>query len=341
MSKAEDYLQNRYKMIVDEKHILSAKIQKFQLELDELEMNIEHIKNSQNVVNEIFSPRSKTADYRNEEINKFESKKEEISSKIDQFTDELRLYEDEFIEIEEALASLETKDIGLSKIIEEYGMKVLEQQEKERLRIAGDLHDTTVQVLTNIVHKTELCERLIGLDTIRVKLELEIIGKTIRETINDMRNIIYNLRPIPYEDITFELAIQRTIEQIKKFTNIKFDLQISGEVQQVEHIVTLTLVRIIQECCNNSIKHSKADYINIEIAFDDGFIELKVSDNGVGFNSDILYNKSEYCHNFGLSIMKERIYLLSGQIDINSEVNKGTTIHVRVPVIKRGKISGY
>ena len=85
-------------------------------------------------------------------------------------------------------------DGGLNEDVN--GLKLLETQEIERKRIARELHDSTVQNLTNLVHKTELCTKLVDLDPIRAKLELQTMINTIKTTINDMRNIIYDLRPM-------------------------------------------------------------------------------------------------------------------------------------------------
>lgn len=217
---------------------------------------------------------------------------------------------------------------------ENYGIKILEQQENERQRIARELHDSTVQVLTNLVHKTELCSKIMDIDLIRAKLELEIINNTIRYTINDMRNIIHNLRPMAFDDFGLDITLERVVGQIKANTDIQIHVDVVGEKKPLSSVVSLTLVRIMQEACNNSIKHSQADNVYITFSYEDENVLLSIKDDGKGFdikNTDI--SKDNQSKGFGVSIMKERAMLLSGEFKITSSKNKGTHIMVTVPIV--------
>jgi two-component system sensor histidine kinase DegS len=82
---------------------------------------------------------------------------------------------------------------------------ILQTVESERQRIARDLHDSTVQSLTSLTHKTELCLKLMDVDPIRCRLELTSQGKILKDIINELRNMIYNLRPMSFDDIGFNI----------------------------------------------------------------------------------------------------------------------------------------
>lgn len=212
------------------------------------------------------------------------------------------------------------------------GLQILETQELERKRIARELHDSTVQNLTNFVHKTELCMKLVDIDTVRARLELQSMIESIHTTINDMRGIIYNLRPMSIDDLGLVVTVQRYINQIKdNFQNIKFSYEIINEDKCNNSIVNLTLFRIIQEACNNALKYSKASNVVITIEYQEKNIKLQIKDNGVGFDMNYLGKKRRLNTGFGLSIMKERVYLLMGKIDIKSKKNEGTMIDIEVP----------
>lgn len=216
------------------------------------------------------------------------------------------------------------------------GLKLLEIQEIERKRIARELHDSTVQNLTNLVHKTELCTKLVDLDPIRAKLELQTMIGTIKTTINDMRNIIYDLRPMSLEDLGLVITVKRYIKQFIDSTKIKVVLNVENERKINSDIIDLTLFRIIQEGCNNAMKHAKATVIYINLNYNKNNIELVIEDNGCGFEQNICkedqYVLSNSLSGFGLPMMKERVGLLSGQIEIVSAINKGTKIRVCVPI---------
>ena len=216
------------------------------------------------------------------------------------------------------------------------GLKLLETQEIERKRIARELHDSTVQNLTNLVHKTELCTKLVDLDPIRAKLELQTMINTIKTTINDMRNIIYDLRPMSLEDLGLVITVKRYIKQFIDSTKIKVVLNVENERQINSDIIDLTLFRIIQEACNNAMKHAGATVIYIDLKYKESNIDLVIEDNGCGFEQHVC-KEDQYVSNnslsgFGLPMMKERVGLLSGKLEIVSAINKGTKISVCVPI---------
>ncbi|WMJ85408.1 sensor histidine kinase [Anaerocolumna sp. MB42-C2] len=220
-----------------------------------------------------------------------------------------------------------------NKISLEMGINVLETQENERKRIARDLHDSTVQNLTNMMHKTELCTRLIDVDPIRAKLELQTMINTIKSTINDMRNIIFGLRPMSLDDLGLIATIDRYIRDFKKNHEIDISLKVLNEEKSILPVINLTLFRIVQEASNNAIKHGKANKILIELSYEKDFILLSISDNGKGFKKDsCIESKTNMVSGYGLSMMKERVLLLSGDFNIESKENNGTKILVKVPL---------
>jgi two-component system, NarL family, sensor histidine kinase DegS len=213
------------------------------------------------------------------------------------------------------------------------GFSILEAQDIERQRIARDLHDTTVQNLTSLVHKSELCAKLIDIDTIRAKLELNMMSNTLKAIINDMRGIIYNLKPMTLDDLGLTITVQRYANKLMDFNNLQVKVQANEERKDILPVIKLTLFRIIQEACNNVIKHANATMINIEINYEEHWIKVLIKDNGSGFNLDKTdSSKNEHLSSFGLSIMRERTLLLSGNLDIQSEKGKGTSISVIVPL---------
>ena len=259
------------------------------------------------------------------------SEEKEIKAALNESVEELEFEE---LEVKKALKVLKTltKNITSDKIASEnYGIKILEQQENERQRIARELHDSTVQVLTNLVHKTELCAKIMDVDLIRAKLELEIINSTIRYTINDMRNIIHDLRPMSFDDFGLDITLDRVVSQIRSNTDIQIHLDVIGEKKPISTVLSLTLVRIIQEACNNSIKHSEAENVYITFSYEDETIFLSIRDDGKGFDVKKVENNGN--RGFGVSIMKERAVLLSGDLKITSVKNKGTNIVLTVPIV--------
>lgn len=221
------------------------------------------------------------------------------------------------------------------------GVSILEAQEMERKRIARDLHDSTVQSLTNIVHKTEYCSKMVDKDPLQVKFELMDMMDRLHEAIDDMRRIIYDLRPMSIDDLGFVPTIQRFIQQNKKeHENMEFEIKVTSESDEVDlpPVVTLTLFRIIQEACNNIFKYSEANHVTISIHYGEEEIELEIADDGVGFDKNEI-GKDKKSSGFGLSIMQERAQLLCGEFSIQSEIGNGTSVLVSVPYTVLKEIS--
>lgn len=219
---------------------------------------------------------------------------------------------------------------------DEIRKKFLNIQESEKNRIARDLHDTTVQNLTSLVHKSELCMKLVDMDPIRTKLELQTMMNVLKDSISELRNIIYGLKPMSLEDFGLIVTIKKYISQLNMSDGPKFKFECDGfENKNLDSIINLTLFRIIQEACNNAIKHSKAQNVDIYIDFMDDCINLIVEDDGIGFIHNNKEKREDVFSGFGLSIMKERAYLLSGNFMIdyaNTDNKTGTKIVVMIPV---------
>ena len=213
-------------------------------------------------------------------------------------------------------------------------VKLLKSQEMDRNRISRELHDSTVKNLTSIGHKLEYCSRLIDKDPVRVKLELQSMIDLNKEIINDMREIIYDLRPMSLNNIGFIASVEAYCQQLRRNNNFDVILKISGQEQKMNSITSVTLFRILREACNNSIKHSKAKKINIRIIFTDETIKLDVKDDGIGFDLNMVEEllKEDFYHSFGLSTMRERAKLLSGSFSIETKPGCGTKIQVSVPL---------
>lgn len=221
----------------------------------------------------------------------------------------------------------------------EIGLNLLEAQEKERQRIAADLHDSTVQNLTSLFHKAELAFKLIDIDSVRAKLELSSMSNTIKLIIDEMRDIIFNLKPMSLCDLGLILTIDRYLDQLKKEHDIQIKFFHNEEDMNVVPVINTTLFRIIKEACTNVIKHAQATQLEINIEYLPDKIIVLISDNGIGFSiNKYKDNNRIQLSNFGLSIMQERAALLSGTMKINSINGNGTEVMVTVPTTtyKRG-----
>lgn len=258
-----------------------------------------------------------------------------LETRIDTLSSILKIFENYFSAkknefLEENKRELEIKENYRGDIFNKR-LQILDIQEKERHRIARDLHDTTLQNLSHLVHNIELSSLYIDKDPIRAKLELEVVNKKLKSVIQEMRNIIFDLRPMTFDDFGIKESFERLVDKLKETSKISIDYNIDN-INCNNSLILMTIFRIVEECLNNAIKHSGGSKIFFEIKKDDNDnCIIVVSDNGVSFDSKNISSSKD--GHFGLCILEERVKLLSGTMHIDSKPEHGTTIKILVPLL--------
>lgn len=303
--------------------------------IHKLESKIEEIRKKKDPHIDLFSPIG-VHSLSNSEI-ELERELEEYKSKLPDLERIVQEQQEQTTTLEEIRSIIQEQKDQIAELKEKKEAKIqlyfLEEQELDRNRIARDLHDSTVQNLTMLMHKTELCTKLLNVDNVRVMLELQTMIENIKMTIDDMREIIYNLRPMSLSNLGLAATLESYCTHIKRNHNIETDFVLTGEEPNILQIQKITLYRIVQEACNNIVKYAKATKIHIELNFSEEKIEVVIQDNGVGFDKEKkIKQNSDQLHGFGLSIMRERAKLLEGQFEIQSAPKKGTIVRIIVPV---------
>jgi len=197
---------------------------------------------------------------------------------------------------------------------------VFETQSKERKRISEDLHDELGPLLSGIK---------IRVGTLRDMNEQTEKEAMIKETevsldkaVQEVRAITRNLMPRHLEEYGLIAELEEMKHLIEKSKSVKMNLRFSGLETRLTPLVEINLYRIINELVNNTMKHSQADTININMTRDKKGLRIFFSDNGKGFSPDANYN------GIGLKNIKNRINLFKGQYKIESVENSGTLFKI-------------
>jgi two-component system, NarL family, sensor histidine kinase DegS len=215
------------------------------------------------------------------------------------------------------------------------GLRIIKAQEEERQRVARDMHDGPAQSMSNIVLKAEICERLIDVDMEKAKEELRMLKKIVRDNLQEVRKIIYNLRPMSLDDLGLVPTLQRYVMTFQEESGIAVSFKTRGVFDDIKPIISLTVFRIVQEAISNINKHAFAENVTISIEFLDELLKLYIYDDGKGFNTEDLKTRNEDINSgFGLFSMRERIELLNGEFSINSERGKGTRLNIGIPLVQ-------
>jgi two-component system sensor histidine kinase DegS len=212
--------------------------------------------------------------------------------------------------------------------------KILKSHEEERKRIAREIHDGPAQSSVNLSLKAELCKKyLANNDLDKVESEIGILGNNIRETVKEIRTIIYDLKP-SYLDDGLIAALKNRFYVFTDSTGIKVDFNISGSDDNVEYYITSAIYRIVQESLSNISKHAEASNVIVDLKISDKNILLSVCDNGKGFNYSNSSSKSQHSlkGGFGLEGLRERVELIRGTFSIKSELGQGTIISISIPI---------
>jgi len=220
------------------------------------------------------------------------------------------------------------------------GLKIIKAQEEERQRVAREIHDGPAQLMSNVVLKAEICEKLIDVDLEKAREELRSLKRIVRDSLRDVRKIIYNLRPMSLDDLGLVPTLQRYVLTFQEETGISVSFRTTGVQPELKSEVSLTVFRIVQEALSNVSKHAKASNISIRLDFLNKELKLYVIDDGIGFNEEKLMVKNDdITSGFGLVSMRERVELLNGEMNISSEPGKGTRLNIMIPFAEEEEVA--
>lgn len=209
---------------------------------------------------------------------------------------------------------------------QQFTRRLVETQENERKRIAGELHDSLVQNLLVAKNRS-----LMGLENVqnseRAAQELNEISSTLGSAIEEVREIAHNLRPYQLDRLGFTKAVRSLLSKLAASTPIRFHEDIEDLDACLNAESTIQLYRIVQEALNNILKHSGATSVTISLCRDDAVVELRIADDGKGISAERTAG-----NHFGLDGIAMRAVLIGGTSRITSLPGKGTTVVVRIPI---------
>lgn len=331
----KEYLEKTREVFVEQRLLLKEQIYACENAIKENIQFISVLEDTNDPNYEAFTPR---------QVNRFNYKKiaelqEEQKNLIEQVTELRNQFGEVDCKIDEITSVIKVvKEDASSDVIDEVmKMTLLRTVETERQRIARDLHDSTTQDLTSLVHKAELCTKLLEVDPQRCKMELISIGKTLRDVIEETRKMIYDLRPMAFNDAGFDVTVERFLDKFSLLNHISCNFHVEGTSCQMDNVVQITLLRVIQEACNNSLHHAQASRLDVDLIYEKERLVIRIVDDGKGFDMGSIAESSEESSGFGMSTMKERVYLLSGTLSINSGEGDGCMIEVIIPINKENQ----
>ena len=209
--------------------------------------------------------------------------------------------------------------------IAELSAHLLRVGEEERKRISRELHDETGQALMVVRLYLGMLEAAAGTRA-RAKIR-ETVG-VVDRTIEGLRRIIAKLSPLVLQELGLVAAIRKEAKDLAKTTGVKARVAVSDDVGRLAPECESAIYRVVQEALHNVAKHAKATSVDIQMERQDDIVHLVIEDNGQGMKTVEGWNG----RSFGVAGMRERIAMLGGTLEVQSEPGQGTRIEAIVPM---------
>lgn len=220
------------------------------------------------------------------------------------------------------------------------GVQIIKAQEDERLRVSREIHDGPAQEMANLIYQASICERLVDTRPEEAKAGLQELRRQIRTCLADVRQIIFDMRPMSLDDLGLVPALRQLVSKLEERKILKTDFQVNGKERALEKHVEVTLFRIIQEGLNNIHRHAGVSEGRLRLLFSPNDLSILISDEGRGFDmaeTEEMRKSGTGNGHFGILGMEERAKLIGASLNVISNSGEGTKIHVKLPYPKLEK----
>ncbi|GAJ13547.1 unnamed protein product, partial [marine sediment metagenome] len=207
--------------------------------------------------------------------------------------------------------------------------ELLLSEERERRKIATDLHDSIGQILAFSDRELGTLQKS---SPQKFMESVEEIRHHIKQAVKQTRTLTFDLSPPSLYDLGFEAAIEELTEQFSKERKIECSFESRDQYKPLADHVKILLYRSIRELLMNVAKHSKAKLVRIASSRVNNDVLITVEDDGTGFDISRLESKAGNSKGFGLFSIRERLTHIGGKFDIQSGDGKGTRITLLVPL---------
>lgn len=204
---------------------------------------------------------------------------------------------------------------------------LVQAQESERFRLSRQMHDGPAQSLSNFILQTDIAMRLFDMDISEAKEELVQLKNSATTSFQQVRDFIFELRPMMLDDLGLIPTLKRYVDWLKEQSGLKINFTFSGSESRMEPYQEVMVFRAVQELLNNVTRHSEATEVKINLDVGESSAKATVEDNGRGFDPGQLAKQS----GMGLRVIQERVESLGGTIDIDGAENRGVRVSFQIP----------
>jgi len=201
-------------------------------------------------------------------------------------------------------------------------------REQEKNRIARELHDELGQALTMLQMDVAWCKQKLPAGEGDFARRLDKMAGLLTSTVAATRRIAADLRPLLLDDLGLLPAVESLVENFMQRTGITCELAVSNPGMQLPAAHSTAVFRVVQEALTNVAKHAEAEHVEVAIEQGATAVTVSIRDNGRGFSPQ----EPRKAGSFGLVGVRERAYLIGGDVTITSAHGQGTSIDLRLPI---------
>lgn len=211
--------------------------------------------------------------------------------------------------------------------------RIIQMEEDARKALVRDLHDIPTQTISAVAMRIRIAQRMMEKTPDEVMPELKNIEEMALRATEEIRHVLFKLRPLALESQGIAAALDQLSEKMQKTFGQAMAVRVHPDVDAyLDTTQQGALFYLIEEAANNARKYAQAEIISVTIAPQDNHLVVRIVDNGIGFDTESVNAKYDERGSFGMINMRERAELIDGRLSLKSVPGKGTAITVMIPI---------
>lgn len=212
-------------------------------------------------------------------------------------------------------------------------IRVIQSEEAARQSLVRRMHDGPASSLSNFILQAEICQRFFDTDPGRARVELNALKSSATETFKEVKDFIFDLRPMMLDDLGVVPTLRRYVESVEDKHEISVSIAVTGIERRLEEHIEVTIFRGVQELLTNARVHGQASSVQLLLDLDSDRVLAVVEDDGTGFNMEDEETGDPGKTTIGLPTLRERIEMLGGELTLQSSIGQGTRAEFWVPAV--------
>jgi len=215
-------------------------------------------------------------------------------------------------------------------------IRVIQTEEAAKQSLVREMHDGPASSLSNFILQAEICQRFFDVNPDRARAELNALKSAAASTFNDVKDFIFDLRPMMLDDLGVVPTLRRYVESFQEKNGLPVPITVTGVERRLESHVEVTIFRGVQELLSNALSHAKSTQVQVLLDLAQDQVMAVVEDNGSGFIVEEALN--DKADTIGLTALRERIEMLGGRLDLQSSQGQGTRVEFTIPVEREAMV---